>query len=113
MKRKEIIKILEELNAIRSNYYSKRDEIYSLLSEKDLVLYGDKVGDSLSYPFLREKRLGKKRIYYLVYKEIAIILLVEASDKKLQQETINHIKLLIPEFKEIAYQFYEKLKKTN
>ena len=53
--------------------------------EKDLKENGDKIGNPLSYPYLREKKIVGKRVYYLIYKEIAIILLVEASNKKLHQ----------------------------
>lgn len=65
--------------------------------ENDLKNKGDKVGDQLSYPFLREKKISGKRVYYLVYKEIAIILLIEASNKKTQQKTIDEIKLYLSE----------------
>lgn len=39
--------------------------------ENDLKNKGDKVGNQLSYPFLREKKISGKRVYYLVYKEFA------------------------------------------
>lgn len=79
--------------------------------ENDLKINGYKVGDQLTYPFLREKKISGKRVYYLVYKEIAIILLVEASNKKAQQKTIEEIKLYLPEYREFAYQLYNSLKK--
>ena len=44
---------------------------------------------SLNHSFLREKRIGSKRIYFLVYKEICLVLLVSASDKKSQQRSIE------------------------
>ena len=49
------------------------------------------VGDQLRYRFLREKRIKKKRIYYLVYDDLNAVLVVALSGKKTQQETINHI----------------------
>ncbi len=79
----------------------------------ELTTNGDKVGDQLKYPFLREKKISGKRIYWLVYKDIALILLVEASNKKAQQKTIDEIKLYLPEYKEFAYQLYEKLKNNK
>jgi len=81
--------------------------------ENDLKSKGDKVGDQLTYPFLREKKISGKRVYWLAYKKIAIILLVEASNKKAQQRTIDEIKLYLPEYKEFAYQLYEKLKNNK
>lgn len=51
-----------------------------------------KVGKPLGYPFFREKKLGKFRLYFLVYEDIDTVLLVTMSDKKAQQETIDKIK---------------------
>ena len=50
------------------------------------------VGKPLGYPFFREKKLGKYRLYFLVYEDIDTVLLVTMSDKTAQQETINKIK---------------------
>ncbi|MBI2137157.1 hypothetical protein HYU12_01415 [Candidatus Woesearchaeota archaeon] len=50
------------------------------------------VGKSLGYPFFREKKVDKYRIYFLVYEDIETVLLVTISDKKAQQETIDRIK---------------------
>lgn len=60
------------------------------------------VGDVLSYKFLREKRVREKRLYYLVYKDLKLVLLVATSGKKDQQATINHIKKQLDEFRSIA-----------
>ncbi|MFT4244840.1 MAG: hypothetical protein ACMXYB_05295 [Candidatus Woesearchaeota archaeon] len=79
----------------------------------DLSQKGDSVGNQLSYPFLREKKIAAKRVYYLVYKEIAIILIVGSSDKKSQQETINYIKSYLSEFKEYAYKLHQELKEKE
>ncbi len=49
-------------------------------------------GKPLGIPFLREKRLKNKRIYYLIYKNKRIVFLIAVSSKKDQQETINYIK---------------------
>lgn len=56
------------------------------------------VGKSLGYRFFREKKIGGKRIYYLVYEDKVIVLLVAVSDKKTQQATINKIKSELPEY---------------
>ena len=55
------------------------------------------VGDQLTYPFLREKR-----VYYLVYDDLQLVLLVATSGKKDQQETIDHIKSQLDEYRKIA-----------
>ena len=60
------------------------------------------VGSQLSYPFLREKKIREKRIYFLVYEDLKLVLLVAVSGKKDQQETINEIKNNLDEFKKIA-----------
>lgn len=54
--------------------------------------------------------LINKRIYFLLYEEITIVLLVSSSDKKSQQDTIDEIKLYLNEFKEYTYQLNEKIK---
>ncbi len=48
-------------------------------------------GDQLRYKNLREKRIREKRIYYLVYEDLKAVLIVAIGNKKVQQETINHI----------------------
>lgn len=49
------------------------------------------VGKPLKYDWFREKKLGNKRLYYLVYKNINRILLVSFGLKKDQQRIIDHI----------------------
>ena len=60
------------------------------------------VGQLLSYPSLREKRIKGRRIYYLVYDDLNLVLLVAISGKKDQQETINHIRSQLVEFRKLA-----------
>lgn len=60
------------------------------------------VGKPLNYPFLREKRVREKRVYYLVYEDLGLVLLVAVSGKKDQQATIDHIKEHLKEFKQVA-----------
>lgn len=60
------------------------------------------VGKPLSYKFLREKKIKGKRIYYLIYKDICLVLIVSASDKKSQKESINRIKSELEEYERIA-----------
>ena len=77
------------------------DELEKFISElkKEKIM-----GDPISYNFFREKKIGGKRVYFLVYKEIKIVLLVNLSNKKYQQETIDEIKILLPEFRRYAYE---------
>ena len=53
-------------------------------------------------PFLREKRIKERRIYYIVYDDLKLVLLVAMSDKKAQQETIDRIKNTLDEYRKIA-----------
>ena len=59
-------------------------------------------GKPLTFEFLREKKIKEKRIYYLVYDDIVLVLLVATSGKKNQQDTINHIKDNLKQFKKYA-----------
>ncbi|OYT41152.1 hypothetical protein B6U80_01995 [Candidatus Pacearchaeota archaeon ex4484_26] len=58
------------------------------------------IGDQLRYKFLREKRLKEKRIYYLTYDDLKIVLLVAVSTKKTQKETIDRIIYYLNEYRE-------------
>lgn len=60
------------------------------------------VGRELNYSFLREKRVREKRIYYLIYEDLRLVLLVATSGKKDQQATIGHVKDHLKEFRKIA-----------
>ncbi len=60
------------------------------------------VGKPLSYPFLREKKIREKRIYFLIYENVELVLLVATSGKKDQEKTIEHIKENLDEFKVVA-----------
>lgn len=72
---------------------------------------GDKVGDPLSgLPFLREKRLNGKRLYFLVYKNLEVILVLGTSDKKAQRETINAIVINLEYYE---HHVMETLRKTG
>ena len=49
------------------------------------------LGKTLRYTWLRELKQGKFRLYYLIYESEVIILLVEVSEKKEQQASIEGI----------------------
>lgn len=59
------------------------------------------VGDIVSYPFFREKKMGKYRVYFLIYEDIETVLLVTISDKKAQQDTIDKIKKELDHYNEL------------
>lgn len=67
------------------------------------------VGQPLTFDFFREKKIGGKRVYFLVYPDEKIVLLVSASNKKAQQDTIDEIKKMIPEYRKIV----EKIVSTS
>lgn len=56
-------------------------------------------GDQIRYRFFREKRLREKRIYYLVYDDLAAVLIVAFGSKKAQEETIDKIAENFSEFR--------------
>ncbi len=58
------------------------------------------VGKPLGYRFFREKKIGRKRIYYLIYEDIVVVLMVAISDKKTQQATIDAIKIAFERYRE-------------
>lgn len=86
------------------------EELETFINE---LKQGNTFGRPLSYPFFREKKIGGKRIYFLVYDEIQVVLLVNVSNKKYQQETIDEIKFLFPAFKKYAYDLYGDIEKTS
>ena len=59
-------------------------------------------GDSVGYKFFREQRVREKRVYYLIYDDLKLILLIATSSKKDQQSKINYIKHHLKDFRELA-----------
>lgn len=60
------------------------------------------VGDQIRFKFFREKRIDEKRVYYLVYDDLQLVLMVGLSGKKDQKKTINHIAGHFVEFRRYA-----------
>ena len=60
------------------------------------------MGRHLTYNYLREKRIDGKRIYFLIYDFLKIVLLVAASDKKSQKKTVYMILDNIEMYKKYA-----------
>ena len=71
---------------------SKEEQKKVVGIERDQLTVHPFVGDPLGYPFFREKKIGGKRIYFLIYEDLRSVLMVAISDKKTQQETIDEIK---------------------
>ena len=87
---------LEQINKWTKTDKEAAEKLPKKLSENPYV------GRQLSYPFLREKRIKEKRIYYLIYEDLKLVLLVAVSGKKDQQETINHVKENLYKFRRVA-----------
>ena len=87
---------LKEISKWTKGDREAADKIPKRLSENPFA------GDPLGYRFLREKRIREKRVYYLIYEDLNLVLLVAASAKKKQQTTINHIKTHLNEFRVLA-----------
>ncbi|MBI2137303.1 hypothetical protein HYU12_02160 [Candidatus Woesearchaeota archaeon] len=65
---------------------------------------GDVVGKPLGgLPYFREKKFDGFRLYYLAYLEWMVILVVNMSDKKAQQATINEIIANLSKYHEYVY----------
>ncbi len=75
---------------------SKYDLFFQKQVEKIEIQLGQNpfAGDSLNSKWFREKRIGGKRIYYLIYEDLKIIFMVAISGKKDQQKTIDTIRLI-------------------
>lgn len=86
----------KELECLNPSDKEIIQKIYLQLKENPYV------GDQIRYRFFREKRLREKRLYFLVYDDISLVLVVAFGDKKAQQETIDEIIKLFPEFRRYA-----------
>ena len=83
----------KEFEKLGSDYRDSIKKIFLQLKENPYV------GDSIRYKFFREKRIKEKRIYYIVYEEFSSVIVVAVGGKKVQQNIINEIIKLLPEFK--------------
>ena len=75
---------------------------------KDQLKINPYVGKPLGFKFFREKRVDGKRIYFLIYQDVVIVLLVAISDKKTQQATIDAIKMAFEIYKKYVYDKFKK-----
>ncbi len=60
------------------------------------------LGRPLGYPWFRELKNDKFRVYYLIYDNLVLVLFVGVSDKKSQQAVIDIIKSNLKMFKEFV-----------
>jgi putative component of toxin-antitoxin plasmid stabilization module len=66
---------------------------------------GGEVGKPLAgLSFFREKKFDGKRLYYLVYSDVYVVLALAISDKKAQQATINQILLHLAEYQQYVFE---------
>ena len=88
--------------------FSKRELIYfENYIDKNIIFYGNKIGKVLTYNYLREIKIGIKRVYYLVYNDINTILFVAVSkNKKDQQQIIDFIRENIDVYRSFIQNFY-------
>ncbi|MGV8150561.1 MAG: hypothetical protein ACP5NV_02425 [Candidatus Woesearchaeota archaeon] len=63
--------------------------------------YNPYTGKPLGYKYLRELKIDKFRIYYIISEKEIVVLLITISDKKNQKETIEYIKRNIKEFEKM------------
>ena len=70
---------------------------------------GEFVGKPLSgLSFFREKKFNGKRLYFLVYPNWMVILVLAISDKRTQQATINRILLDLAEYQQYVFEILKK-----
>jgi len=92
----------KEFNKLSTSEKETIEKIFLQLKENPFV------GDAIKYKFFREKRLKEKRLYYLIYENFAIVLIVASGGKKTQQETIDKIISLLPEFKKYTEKIFKQ-----
>ncbi|MBI2233024.1 MAG: hypothetical protein HYU56_03830 [Candidatus Aenigmarchaeota archaeon] len=79
---------------------------------EDQLVKNPNVGSPLGISWLREKRYGKYRIYYIIYEDLKSVFMVAISEKKDQQKVINTVKILLEYFKEEIKELVDKNKIT-
>ena len=88
---------------------SEQERVDKILTQ--LLERGGEVGKPLSgLSFFKEKKFGNKRLYFLIYENFLVILVISISDKKAQQATINRILLDIKEYQQYILEIVKKSK---
>ena len=95
----------KELLKFDRSFLERVDKIEEQLTENPYV------GDPLSVRWFREKKIGKNRIYYIIYEDLKAVFMVGISEKKDQQKAINTIRLLLEFFKEELMSLIDKEEK--
>lgn len=75
-----------------------KDERKRIKKLKEQLKINPFVGKPLGHSFFREKKIGGKRLYYLIYEDKVVVLIVAYGGKKHQQATINAIKASFKQF---------------
>ncbi len=90
--------------------FKKLDRSEQLRVEKILTQLTESadVGKPLILPFFREKKFNGKRLYFLIYEDYKVILVLTISDKKTQQATINRILSHIAEYQQYVFEELRK-----
>ncbi len=57
------------------------------------------VGKPLGTKWFREKKLGKYRVYYLIYEDLKAVYIITISGKKDQQKAINTIRHFLDKYR--------------
>ena len=91
----------KEISKLSQEDRSKIQKIFLQLKENPYV------GDILQYRFFREKRIKEKRLYYLIYDDLSVVLVVAIGGKKKQQRTIDYIIRYFPEYKKYVEKLFE------
>jgi putative component of toxin-antitoxin plasmid stabilization module len=74
-----------------------------------LVDRGGVVGKPLAgLSFFREKKFDGKRLYFLVYGDVLVVLVLAISDKKAQEATINRILLHLVGYQQHVFEMLRK-----
>jgi len=66
-------------------------------------------GKPLGYDFFREKKFNGNRLIFLVYEEHKAVFLVTITDKKVQQQVIDMIKVNLDVYKKTIEKLVKKL----
>ena len=95
---------LKETKEFSKEFKKLPDEIKRRFEEQFRHVEKDpfSIGKPLGYKWFRELKNEGFRVYYLVYENEIIVLFVNVSDKKNQQDVINLIKENIKIFRELV-----------
>lgn len=83
----------KELRKFDSIFKEEVDKIEEHLKENPYV------GDPLNVKWFREKRIGKYRVYYLIYEDLKAVYIITISGKKDQQKAINTIRHFLDKYR--------------